>query len=74
MARALGTFLLTTIVSFFVMVGVVLLWFKIEENRITDDPTYIDGVGFGATYVILAAVPLSLIIGILAGIIRYIRK
>jgi len=44
MIKAFSAFLLTTIISFVVMVGALLIWVTIQGNHITD-PSLADGLG-----------------------------
>ena len=73
MIKAFSAFLLTTIISFVVMVGALLIWVTIQGNHITD-PSVADGLGFAGAYGVIAAVPISLAIGIFGGIIGYLRN
>ncbi|MFL0574952.1 hypothetical protein ACH0BK_28685 [Priestia megaterium] len=73
MIKAFSAFLLTTIISFVVMVGALLIWVAIQANHITD-PSVSDGLGFAVAYGGIAAVPISLAIGIFGGIIGYLRN
>jgi len=73
MVKAFTAFLLTTIISFVVMVGALLIWVTIQGNHITD-PSVADGLGFAVAYGGIAAVPISLAIGIFGGIIGYLRN
>ncbi|MGG1885697.1 hypothetical protein ABDI02_06780 [Priestia megaterium] len=73
MIKAFSAFLLTTIISFVVMVGALLIWVTIQGNHITD-PSLADGLGFAFAYGVIAAVPVSLAIGIFGGIIGYLRN
>lgn len=50
MVKAFTAFLLTTIISFVVMVGGLLIWVAIQANHITDDPSVADGLGFAVAY------------------------
>ncbi|USL45530.1 hypothetical protein [Priestia megaterium] len=74
MIKAFSAFLLTTIISFVVMVGALLIWVTIQANHITDDPSVADGLGFAVAYGGIAAVPISLAIGVFGGIIGYLRN
>ncbi len=56
------------------MVGALLIWVAIQANHITDDPSHVDGLGFAVAYGGIAAVPISLAIGIFGGIIGYLRN
>ena len=73
MIKAFSAFLLTTIISFVVMVGSLLIWVAIQANHITDDPSLADGLGFAVAYGGMA-VPISIAIGIFGGIIGYLRN
>ncbi|MCR8867077.1 hypothetical protein NQ109_29550 [Priestia megaterium] len=73
MVKAFTAFLLTTIISFVVMVGALLIWVTMQENHITD-PSLADGLGFAVASGGIAAVPISLAIGIFGGIIGYLRN
>ena len=73
MIKAFSAFLLTTIISFVVMVGGFLIWVTIQGNHITD-PSVAGGLGFAVAYRVIAAVPVSLAIGIFGGIIGYLRN
>ncbi|WP_139188268.1 hypothetical protein [Priestia aryabhattai] len=73
MIKAFSAFFLTTIISFVVMVGALLIWVTIQGNHITD-PSLADGLGFAVAYGVIAAVPVSLAIGIFGGIIGYLRN
>ncbi|MED4287117.1 hypothetical protein P4679_35155 [Priestia megaterium] len=73
MIKAFSAFLLTTIISFVVMVGALLIWVAIQANHITD-PSDGDGVGLAVAYGGIAAVPISLAIGVFGGIIGYLRN
>ncbi len=73
MVKAFTAFLLTTIISFVVMVGALLIWVTIQGNHITD-PSVADGLGFAVAYGGIAAVLISLVIGIFGGIIGYLRN
>ncbi|PGH72709.1 hypothetical protein CN890_10475 [Priestia megaterium] len=73
MVKAFTAFLLTTIISFVVMVGTLLIWVAIQKTHITD-PSDADGLGFAVAYGGIAAVPISLVIGIFGGIIGYLRN
>jgi len=64
--------LLTTLISFVVMVGALLIWGAIQSNHITD-PSLADGLGFVVSYGGMA-VPISIAIGIFGGIIGYLRN
>ncbi|MBW0933926.1 hypothetical protein [Priestia megaterium] len=44
------------------------------SNHITDDLSLADGLGFAVAYGGIAAVPVSLVIGIFGGIIGYLRN
>jgi len=74
MIKAFSAFLLTTIISFVVMVGALLIWVAIQANHITDDPSLADGLGFAVAYGEIAAVPISFAIEIFGGIIGYLRN
>ncbi|WP_427125028.1 hypothetical protein ACQCPP_31160 (plasmid) [Priestia megaterium] len=73
MIKAFSAFLLTTIISFVVMVGALLIWVTIQKTHITD-PSDADGLGFAVAYGGIAAVPISLVLGIFGGIIGYLRN
>ncbi|WP_456318451.1 hypothetical protein [Priestia megaterium] len=73
MIKAFSAFLLTTIISFVVMIGALLIWVAIQKNHIAD-PSDADGLGFAVAYGGIAAVPISLAIGIFGGIIGYLRN
>ncbi|MCE4092795.1 hypothetical protein ABE112_27430 [Priestia aryabhattai] len=73
MIKAFSAFLLTTIISFVVMVGALLIWVAIQKTHITD-PSDADGLGFAVAYGGIAAVPISLAIGIFGDIIGYLRN
>ncbi|MFY2253436.1 hypothetical protein ACOSZH_26445 [Priestia megaterium] len=73
MVKAFTAFLLTTIISFVVMVGALLIGVTIQGNHITD-PSVADRLGFAVAYGVIAAVPVSLAIGIFGGIIGYLRN
>ncbi|MGG0554727.1 hypothetical protein ABEY55_19310 [Priestia aryabhattai] len=73
MIKAFSAFLLTTIISFVVMVGALLIWVTIQGNHITD-PSVTDGLGFAVAYGVIAAVPISIAIEIFGGIIGYLRN
>ncbi|WP_061860548.1 hypothetical protein [Priestia megaterium] len=73
MIKAFSAFLLTTIISFVVMVGALLIWVAIKKTYITD-PSDADGLGFAVAYGGIAAVPISFAIGICGGIIGYLRN
>ena len=73
MVKAFSAFLLTTIISFVVMVGALLIWVTIQSTHITD-PSDGDGLGFAVAYGGIAAVPISLAIGVFGGIIGYLRN
>ena len=72
MIKAFSAFLLTTIISFVVMAGALLIWGAIQSNHITD-PSLADGLGFAVAYGGMA-VPISIAIGIFGGIIGYLRN
>jgi len=72
MIKAFSAFLLTTIISFVVMVGALLIWVTIQGNHITN-PSDGDGLGFAVAYGGIAAIPISLAIGVFGGIIGYLR-
>ena len=55
------------------MVGALLIWVAIQSTHITD-PSDGDGLGFAVAYGGIAAVPISLVIGIFGGIIGYLRN
>ena len=74
MIKAFSAFLLTTIISFIVMVGALLIWVAIQANHITDDPSLADGLGFAVAYGGIAAIPISLALGVFGGIIGYLRN
>ena len=71
MIKAFSAFLLTTIISFVVMVGALLIWVAIQANP---NPSLADGLGFAVAYGGIAAVPISLAIGVFGGIIGYLRN
>ena len=73
MIKAFSAFLLTTIISFVVMVGALLIWVTIQKTHMTD-PSAADGLGFAVAYGEIATVPISLVIGIFGGIIGYLRN
>ncbi|MGG0592654.1 hypothetical protein ABEY80_22830 [Priestia megaterium] len=50
MVKAFTAFLLTTIISFVVMVGALLIWVAIQANHITDDSSVADRLGFAVAY------------------------
>ncbi|MEH7144069.1 hypothetical protein [Priestia megaterium] len=72
MIKAFSAFLLTTIISFVVMVGALLIWVTIQGTQITN-PSDGDGLGFAVAYGGIAAIPISLAIGVFGGIIGYLR-
>ncbi|MFL0497818.1 hypothetical protein [Priestia megaterium] len=73
MIKAFSAFLLTTIISFVVLVGALLIWVAIHKTHISD-PSDGDGVGFAIVYGGIAVIPVSLVIGIFGGIIGYLRN
>ena len=57
MIKAFSAFLLTTIISFVVMVGALLIWVTIQGTHITN-PSDGDGLGFAVAYGGIAAIPI----------------
>ncbi|WP_416045817.1 hypothetical protein [Priestia megaterium] len=73
MIKVFSAFLLTTIVSYVVMVRASLILVTIQGNHITE-PSVADGLGFAVAYGGIAAVPISLAIGVFGGVIGYLRS
>ncbi|MGE1198599.1 hypothetical protein ACQJ18_28365 [Priestia megaterium] len=74
MIKAFSAFLLTTIISFVVMVGALLIWVAIQANHMTDEPLAADGLGFAIAYVGIAAISVSILFVIIGVVISYLRN
>ncbi|MED3971403.1 hypothetical protein P4658_27280 [Priestia megaterium] len=73
MIKIFSEFLLTTILSFVVMVGALLIWVAIQANHITD-PSLADRLGFAIAYGGIAAIPILLVLGVSGGYYRLFKK
>ncbi|MFA1710280.1 hypothetical protein ACDX66_01035 [Peribacillus frigoritolerans] len=72
MGKAIVTFFITSISTFFLIVAGIIIWTKTIPLT---DPSDADGLGFAVAFGVVAAFPISIVIGIIAAVIlSFLRK
>ncbi|MFC7371078.1 hypothetical protein ACFQPF_05265 [Fictibacillus iocasae] len=71
MSKAFGTFVTSSIISYVVLLGGLILWTQaVEVTR----PSDADGLGFAIAYGVVWLVPAALIVGFFISLIRWLNE